>query len=311
MGAVELLACRLAGFGVHCERDATFAAFTTIGCGGTIALTAYPNTPAKLVQTVRAADKLGVKRCVLGKGSNVVASDRHFEGVAIVTCRMDGVRVRGNHVTARAGASTVRLANLLRERGLGGGEFLACLPATVGGAVISNAGCFGRDMSSVVRCVNVLCGGKVRRLRADKCGFALRDSVFRHNPDWVVLDVTMEFAPEQPGLIAERMRQMLRRKAAGQPLDRKSAGCVLYRQDVAVSRLIDRLGLKGCTVGGAQVSRKHAGFVINVDKASGEDIYLLIQHLQRELWRRYGIVARREVRLLNFTEDNDDIFSGS
>ena len=292
--------------------DLSFAKLTTFGSGGTIKLVVYPDTVAKLVYVIRRLNDLGVNYIVLGNGSNILASDEIFDGVAVSTLKLKQIKVRGRTVTAQAGASTVTLAKQLQDKGLSGGEFFACLPASVGGTVVMNAGCFGQDVMSVLTSVTVLHKGKVCTISANKCKFGKRNSLFKNNRDYVVLSAKFKFTKSNPQIVADTINDWRARKAATQPLNYRSAGCVLYHDKVAVSRLIDETGLKGFQIGGAKVSDKHAGFVVNVDKAKSKDIYLIIKHVKNTLESKYGITAKLEVCLVNFTKDEqDDIFAGS
>lgn len=283
-----------------------------MGVGGTIKLVIYPHTLRKTVYTIRLLNKLNVQYTVLGKGSNVLASDEPFDGVVVSTSKLNAFKIRGNVVSAQAGVSTVTLAKALKSEGLTGGEFFACLPATVGGAVVCNAGCFNQDVKSCVVSVTVLHKDKVRTISADKCGFAKRQSIFKNDSGYVVLCARFKFGSSNPSDVAAAIGSMQQRKSSTQPLNMRSAGCVLYHDKVAVSRLIDEAGLKGYSLGGAQISTKHAGFVVNVDKARSKDIYLIIKHVRDTLFARYGIVAQVEVCLINFTKDEqNDFFTGS
>ena len=294
--------------------DKAFSELTTLGCGGKISITIFPDTERKLVKAVRFLNKHKVRFVLLGKGSNVLASDDDFDGVAVVTTKMNDFRIVGRYAFAHAGVSTVALGGKLKKLGLTGGEFLSCLPASVGGAVVTNAGCFGQEMKDIVKRVTVLHCGKKRRLTAKLCRFGKRKSVFVENNDFVILSVKFKLSRSTESEVGNRIEQMRAKKAATQPLNFRSAGSALYHDRVAVSRLIDEAGLKGFTIGGAQVSTKHAGFVINIDKASSKDIYLVIRHIQQTLLKRFGIDAKIEIRLINFnegTKDDDDVFTGS
>ena len=289
---------------VETRLDKGFDELTTLGCGGKIKVTLYPDTVRKLVRLIRLLRKLGVEYYVLGKGSNVLASDSDYDGVVVVTTKMSQIRVRGTQVSALAGTSTLKLYKELETRGLTGGEFLSCLPATVGGATVSNAGCYGQDVQGIAQSVTVLYRGRVRKLSANQCHFAKRDSLFKQNADYVVLSVKFKFKQSTTDEVRRKSQQMRRKKAQTQPLNYRSAGCMLYHDSVSISRLTDQAGLKGFAVGGAQVSDKHAGFILNVDKATSKDIYLVIQRVEREIWQRYGIQAKREICLVNFNEQN-------
>ena len=290
----------------------TFAELTTLGTGGKIKLTVYPDTLSKLIFVIRCLTKFNVDYVVLGKGSNTLASDEPYCGVVVSTLKLKKIKLRGCNVYAQAGASTLTLAKLLQDNGLSGGEFFACLPASVGGAVITNSGCYNQDVKSVVTSVTALYKGKICKMSADKCNFGKRSSIFKNNGDYIILSVRFKFKKSSSEKVSALIADMRQKKAATQPLNYRSAGCVLYHDKVAVSRLIDEANLKGFQIGGAKISTKHAGFVVNVDKARSKDIYLIIRRIKEELYRNYGIVAKTEVCLINFTKDEqDDLFAGS
>ena len=283
--------------------DKSFAELTTLRVGGKIEYTAYPDSRRKLISLLRALSEAGERYFVLGNGSNVLASDNLFDGVAVCTKRVDGLQVRGDKVIADCGVNTCALFALLKKRGLGGGEFLGCIPSTFGGAVRGNAGCYGQDMSGVVTSVTALCAdGKVRTFDNAACGFARRNSVFKQQ-NAVVLSVTMHFTPSTPQAVEQIFAEMHDKKKASQPLGQPSAGSTLFHERLSLSPLLDRLGTKGYRVGGAAVSKKHAGFVLNIDKAEAKDIYYITQYQKQRLWQVYGLTAHTEVTLVGFDDD--------
>ena len=302
-------------YSVESCTDRAFSELTTLGSGGKIKITVYPDSARKLVKIVCLLERLKVAYCLLGKGSNVLASDDDYDGVVVVTTKMKSFRVMGRSVYALAGASTVTIGSELKRRGLTGGEFLACLPATIGGAVVTNAGCYGQDMKCIVTGVKALYCGKIRRISAKKCKFGKRKSIFSLSDGYTILSVKLKLNRSNSEEVARLIKEMRDKKAATQPLNFRSAGSALFHEKVAVSRLLDEAGLKGYTVGGAQVSTKHAGFVINIDKATSKDLYLVIRHMQWTLRQRFGIDAKIEIRLINFSEDftkdSNDVFTGS
>lgn len=311
----QLILSKMKKYSVATHTDLAFSGLTTLGCGGKIKITVFPDSERKLVKCVRLLDRLKVNYYLLGKGSNVLASDDDFDGVVVVTTKMKFFRVVGRRVYALAGASTVTVASELKRRGLTGGEFLACLPATLGGATVTNAGCYGQEIKDIVTGVKALYRDKIVRLNAKKCKFAKRKSIFAQEDGYVILSVKMKFRKSTPNEVGEKINEMRQRKAATQPLNFRSAGSALYHEKVAVSKLLDEAGLKGFRIGDAQVSTKHAGFVVNLDKARSHDIYLIVQRMIDTLRVRYGIDAKREIRLINFTEEEtqgkNDFFTGS
>ncbi len=285
---------------VAIDVNCTFRKLTTLGVGGTIYLTVFPNSRKQLVFVARYLKRHKIPHCFLGLGSNVLASDKPYNGVAVVTTRVKDICVDNLSVTASCGVSTSKLCSELVQNGLTGGEFFGCLPATVGGAVVCNAGCFGQCAADVVQSVTVLHNGKIKTLSNAQCNFSKRQSLFKNNGEYLVLSAKMCFAKANPHQIQQLLSQMREQKSAAQPLGVRSAGCVLYNAEVAVSKLIDQAGLKGYKIGGAEVSEKHAGFVINVDKATSTDIYLLIEYMKKTLAEKFNVKAETELCLVNF-----------
>ena len=288
--------------------DWTFSQLTTLGVGGTISLTIFPQTISQLTKATRYLKHNKIPFCVIGKGSNILASDDHFAGVAICTKNLCGVVANGCFITAECGAPTAKIAQLCVAKGLAGGEFLACLPASAGGVAICNAGCFGQCAKDVVHSVKVWHNGAIKVLNNDQCNFAHRSSLFKGG-DFVILSVTFCFVQSTPTQVTHKIQWMKTQKSKSQPLGAKTAGCVLYNEQVALSKLVDQCGLKGYQIGQAKVSKKHAGFVINIDKATSKDIYLLVRHIQQVLYQMYNVTSQVELNLVNFTEDKNDIFT--
>lgn len=308
MNALEKTLVKMKKNNVRCECNCTFEKLTTLGCGGKIYLTLFPESVSQLVFVAKYLYRHKITHCFLGHGSNVLASDDFYSGVAVVTSFVRDFSVQGDTVVASCGMSTSKLCSQLVNRGLTGGEFLGCLPATVGGAVVCNAGCFGQSVQDVVQSVVVLHNGKREKLSKEQCRFVKRGSIFKNNGDFLVLQVKMRFEKSTPAKVQEKLSQMRQKKAATQPLGCRSAGCVLFNDKIALSKLIDEAHLKGYRVGGAQVSEKHAGFVINLDKATSTDIYLLIRYIKKTLAEKFGVSAKLEVCLVNFPTDAEQLF---
>ncbi|MCH5157251.1 MAG: UDP-N-acetylmuramate dehydrogenase [Clostridiales bacterium] len=289
---------------VETHLNKRFDELTTLGAGGKIKVTIYPDTVRKFVKCIRLFTRLKVEHYVLGKGSNVLASDNYYHGVVVVTTKISTICVHGVKICATMGASTLKVYKETEKRGLSGGEFLSCLPASIGGATVTNAGCFGQDMKQILQWVTVLHNGRVRRLSAKQCKLSKRNSLFKQQPDYTILKVRLKLKRSTEQQVKQTSQQMRTTKAQTQPLNFRSAGCMLYHDSVSISRLTDQAGLKGYGIGGARVSDKHAGFILNVDKASSKDIYLVMQHVERTLWERFGVVAKREICLVNFNEQD-------
>lgn len=293
---------------IRCSREESFSSLTTLGCGGKISLTVYPNNLAQLIFVVRRLVRKKIPHLFLGHGSNILASDRQYFGTVVVTCGAKRIAVDGQTVVADCGVSTSKLCSELLKNRLTGGEFFGCLPATVGGAVVCNAGCFNQCVSQVVKSVTVLYRGRVRHYTKKHCRFEKRNSIFKNNGDFLVLKAKMMFPKASAKHIRETLDGMRKKKAETQPLNYRSAGSVLYSDKAAVSFLADRAGLKGFRIGDAAVSEKHAGFVINLDKATAKDIYLVIQYVKNTVKEKFGVSAKTELCLVNFDEprNNDE-----
>lgn len=298
MTVLEKAAAKMKKYRVPYRTECAFNELTTLGTGGKIYLTIVPENARQLVWAAKYLSRRQIPHCFVGYGSNILASDDFYEGVAVVTKGVKGCVFQDGTVTAQCGLSTSALCSKLVNAGLCGGEFFGCLPATVGGATVCNAGCFGQSVQDVVKSVTLLEKGKLRRIEAKDCLFSKRNSLFKQS-GCLVLQTEMVFGRDNPQRIQSRLSAMRRHKALTQPLGCRSAGCVLFHPTISLSPLIERAGLKGFRIGGAEVSQKHAGFIVNVDKASSADVYLLIRHVKKALCEM-GVNAMTEVCLINF-----------
>ncbi len=281
--------------GVPHSVEEKFSNLTTMKCGGNIALTVTPTRVSDLLLLINLLRKTGVRYMILGMGSNVVASEKPFDGVVVNLRKFKGIKRHGNTIVALAGTSTVAVYNVALQYNLAGSEFLSCLPATIGGAAVMNAGCFGQTMADIVESVLVVKDGKIMTFSNSDCCFSRRSSALS---DCIVVAVKLKFTVCEG--VKERAETMRQLKKDRQPLDMPSAGCVLYCADggCIASMEADRLGFKGMRCGGAEVSNKHAGFVLNVDKARGEDIYYLVSLMLNTLREKTGCDIRTEVRFV-------------
>ena len=300
MDKMEKLIARFAKRKVPLDESCTFAKLTTFGCGGRIRLTLFPISVRQLTYVARCLARHKIPHCFLGHGSNILASDDFYDGAVVVTSRVKDLSINGQYVVAACGVSSVKLCSELVKSGLDGGEFFGCLPATVGGATACNAGCFKQCVKQVVVGVTVLHNGRKKFLTNEQCKFAYRNSIFKNNAEYLILEVHMRFPKASPRQIQATLTEMRKVKFQTQPLSARSAGCVLYSDKGAVSKLVDQAGLKGFRIGGAEVSEKHAGFVINLDKATAKDIYLLIEYVKSTIAEKFGITPQTELCLINF-----------
>lgn len=260
----------------------------------------------ELAETIDILAAYGCETFLLGRGTNLLIGDRGFRGAVVTMCppaggesELSGVRAEGCLLTAGAGASLNKIAIAARDAGLAGFEFAAGIPGSLGGAVIMNAGAYGGEMKDVVRSVDVLYPGTgIRRLSAQELEFGYRTSRVKHEHA-IVLGAELELTPGDIDGISSRIAELARQRREKQPLEFASAGSTFKRPEgYFAGKLIQDAGLKGYRVGEAQVSEKHAGFVINRGGASAAQIRQLIEDVQRIVFENSGVKLEREVIFL-------------
>lgn len=237
---------------------------------------------------------------VLGNGSNLLVSDNGYEGIVLqIGNRMSDVQVQGNSVIAQAGAPLAKIARVAMEHGLTGLEFASGIPGTVGGGVVMNAGAYGGEMSQVITRVTVLNkNGELLELDNETMEFGYRNSIIKHQP-FVVTEVTFELKPGDAQQIKATMEELNAKRREKQPLEYPSAGSTFKRPEgYFAGELIMNAGLRGKQVGGAQVSEKHCGFVINKENATATDIMQLIHEIQATVEEKYDVKLEPEVIFL-------------
>ena len=270
---------------------------TSFHIGGPAALMALPANREEAVLAVRTAVQLGEEPFFLGNGSNLLVADEGVDRFIIKTSNLRQCRVDGNDIEADSGLTLARLAVFARDQGLTGLEFAHGIPGTLGGAVTMNAGAYGGEMAQVVREVTVLTKeGKVETLY--EFDFGYRHSIFS-NGGYMVLGARMELAPGDRDDIAKRMEALAQQRQSKQPLEYPSAGSVFKRPEGHFAgALIEQCGLKALAVGGAQVSEKHAGFIINRGGATCADVLELVEQIKQRVLDATGVTLEMEVKVL-------------
>ena len=274
------------------------AAHCSFRIGGPAALFAEPSDEAELLALLAALRERGVRPLLLGKGTNVLVSDAGVPGVVVhIGEALGAVRVAGTRMEAGAGVPLSVLAQRAREHSLTGLEFAHGIPGSLGGAVVMNAGAYDGEMKDVVVSVRYLDGEGTLRETEDM-GFAYRRSRFSDGQS-VVLSAVLQLREGDGEAVAARMRELGERRRSKQPLDRPSAGSTFKRPARGyAAALIEGAGLKGLSVGGAQVSEKHAGFVINTGNASCADVLALMELVRARVYEKYGVELEPEVRIV-------------
>ena len=262
---------------------------------------AFPRNSEQLVLLLNFAVQCGARPYVMGNGTNLLFPDGQVDRLIINTRDMDGIELTGEgQIRAGAGASLARVANFACQQSLTGLEFAHGIPGSTGGAVCMNAGAYGGEMAQVIEGVSVLFPEEgVKYIPCHAMDFGYRRSLLTDHPDAVVLYAVFALQKGEPAAIRGRMEDLMARRKASQPLEYPSAGSTFKRPEgYFAGRLIEEAGCKGLTVGGAQVSEKHAGFVINTGGATCEDVLSLQAEVQRRVQESSGVVLEPEVRIV-------------
>lgn len=284
------------------ERDVPMSRHTSFRIGGPARRMAFPESREQLVILLGLAEECGVQPFLLGRGTNLLVSDRGLDTLVIKTAeRMTSIR-RLDDVTLEADAGVLlsRLAVYAQQAGLAGLEFAHGIPGSLGGAVCMNAGAYGGEMKQVLRSAAVLFPEEgIRTLSCEELNLSYRHSLLTEHPEAVVLYAEFELTSGDPETIRAAMRELMAKRKASQPLEWPSAGSTFKRPEGHFAgTLIDQCGLKGLTVGGAQVSEKHAGFLINRGGATFADMAELIRQVQQRVLEETGVTLEPEVKIV-------------
>ena len=288
--------------GLELRENEPMSRHTTFRIGGPARLMALPWDRKETAAVVRTAAEVGVRPFFLGNGSNLLVSDGGYEGFVVKSSHLDQTREVNRRLRAESGIPLARLAVAALERGLTGLEFAHGIPGTLGGAVAMNAGAYGGEMAQVLTAVTYLDEtGTVVTIPASECGLSYRHSLFSDHPDWLILEAEMELQPGDAETIKGRMDELAAQRRTKQPLEWPSAGSTFKRPEGNfAAALIDQCGLKGFSVGDAQVSEKHAGFLVNKGKATAEDMRRLMDLVRERVLRETGVELEPEVKFLGF-----------
>ena len=273
------------------------AGHTTFRIGGPADCFLELENEEQLKKVRRYLELTGVSFFVLGNGSNLLVNDTGYRGIILqVGSKMNGISVQGNRVIAKAGATLVQAARTAMEHGLSGLEFASGIPGTVGGGVGMNAGAYGGEMSQAVVQVNVVSrDGEILELDNETMEFGYRSSVIKHSP-FIVTEVTFCLDRDDKDVIKGRMEELAMRRREKQPLEYPSAGSTFKRPEGHFAgKLIMEAGLKGFRIGGAQVSEKHCGFVVNTGNATAQDVRDVMTAVQNRVKGQFGVELEPEI----------------
>ena len=289
---------------VHLDRDVPLAQYTTFRIGGPARYLSFPSTVEELAALLTWAEEEGLPSFLLGGGSNVLVGDGGFPGLVVVTQGLMDVETRRDRLRARGGVFLSILASWAMKAGLSGLEPLAGIPGTLGGALLMNAGAYGRSLGDVVEEVEILVDGKVEVVSSRDLEWGYRWSSLKGQ---TVVGATLRLVPGDGDKIRREMVKYMRLRRQKQPLDLPSAGSIFKNPPgYKAGRLIEDAGLKGFRIGDAVVSPLHANFIVNVGEARARDVRSLIELIKERVKERFSILLEEEVVYAGVFESGED-----
>lgn len=282
--------------------DVPLKEHTTYKVGGIASCFVYPENSKQLIKLLKYIKSKEIKYKVLGNGSNTLFSDNKYEGIIIKLDKFDYIEIKNNIIVVGAGYNLMKLAALSARKSLAGLEFASGIPGTVGGAVYMNAGAYKSDMGYIVKRVKVLTPDyRVITMTNKELDFHYRSSFFQKNKDYICLEATLGFTKGKKEELYKVNQERKQRRLESQPLEYPSAGSVFRNPEgLFAGKLIEDLGLKGLTKGGAQISNKHANFIINIGNAKASDIKELIEFTKDAVLDKYNVELKCEQEFVNW-----------
>ena len=275
--------------------DVPAETLSTYRGGGKVKYVVYPSNQSEIKEVIAFAISKGIPFFILGNGSNLLVKDEGYNGIAISLKNLNGVSVNGNEITVGAGVNIAKVFNVAFASGLSGLERLVGIPATVGGAIKGNAGAFGAEIGDLVTSVEILASdGKPKTLPNESLRFGYRSS----NIDGVITSATFSLCSEKRERIYEIYGETKEKRRLSQP-NESSLGSVYLRDgDIIPAKLIDAVGLKGFSIGGAMVSTKHANFIVNTGLGTATDYLRVCDKIEASVLREFGINLKKEITII-------------
>lgn len=286
--------------GCRYSDSAYMSSYTSFRIGGKADAMIFPDDEKKLSSVISFVNNSGLRFLVIGKGSNMLVSDSGFRGVVINTCELDGVELLDETtIKCKCGTSLAKLCRFALDNSLAGLEFAFGIPGSVGGAVFMNAGAYGGEIKDVILSAEHFTpDGELVSVPAEKLGLSYRHSIYSGS-DNIIVSAVFKLRKGDKDEIKAKMDEFMGRRRDKQPLEYPSAGSTFKRPEgYFAGALIEQCGLKGYSSGGAQVSEKHAGFVINKGGASAEDVMSVIRHCQKTVLEKTGVTLETEVMII-------------
>lgn len=273
--------------------------YTYTKTGGPADLLVFPRSVEEVQRVLAAVKQENLPLTVLGNASNLIVKDGGIRGLVMILTDMQELVIEGNQLKAASGVALIEASRQAAVAGLTGLEFACGIPGSIGGAIYMNAGAYGGEVKDVISQVDVVTrDGQLKTYAGADCDFSYRHSRFQEG-DEVILGVTFDLAPGDQSAIDAKVAELTHLRQSKQPLEYPSCGSVFKRPEgYFAGKLIQDAGLQGYQVGGAQVSTKHAGFIVNVDHATATDYLEVIEHIRLVVWAQTGVFMEPEVRII-------------
>jgi len=305
------------------EKGVSLKKYLTFKIGGKAKYFLVAKNKNQILNGILWAKKKRIPFFILGGGSNVLFSDKGYEGL-VIKLQNTKYQIRNTKIVAESGVSLQKLVIESAKRGLSGLENLAGIPGTLGGAIYQNAGAFGREIGDLVEEVEILkienCKLKIEKLKNKDCKFSYRDSIFKRKKNWIILGATLKLKKGKKKEIEEKIKEILKLRKEKQPLEFPSAGSVFknvpienvpkkirekFKEKIKngflpAGALIEVAGLKGYQIGGAKISKKHANFIVNTGNAKASDVLKLIEIIKEKVKKKFRVQLEEEIELVGF-----------
>ncbi|MDN6161969.1 MAG: UDP-N-acetylmuramate dehydrogenase [Atopostipes suicloacalis] len=281
------------------KENEALSKYTYTETGGPADILFFPQTVKEVKAVIDWTLENNYPLTILGNASNLIVRDGGIPGVTVILTELNQMEVEGNTITVESGAAIIELSELAYEHDLTGLEFACGIPGSVGGAVYMNAGAYGGEVKDVIETVTVLTrSGEIKTMNNKEMHFSYRNSILQESQD-IVLSITVRLEKGPAEKIKEKMDELTYLRTSKQPLEYPSCGSVFKRPEGHYTgKLIQDAGLQGLIWGGAQVSTKHAGFIVNIGEATATDYVELIKHIQEVIFKQYGVKLEREVHII-------------
>lgn len=286
---------------ITAQQNVSLKKLSTFQIGGNASVVVYPDNTEALCRAVSLAVEYGIRFFIVGKGSNLLFADEGFDGIIICTTKVNGFSVIGSSIRAECGVTLGELSRLAHKQSLSGFEFAHGIPGNCGGAVFMNAGAFGHETCEILESCTCFDARHNRKISLDssQLQFSYRHSMFMEMPHLIILNATFRLQPGDMAQISMQMSANLQARKERQPQGYPNAGSIFKRPTgTAAGKLIDDCGLKGISVGGAVVSDKHAGFIVNHGNATAQDVLQLMHYIQTIVYETYQVQLEPEIRYI-------------